>query len=53
VYGASAYRADPHAGPPALVVGYGGLPESGVRTAVDQLALALAECTQRQRSGGP
>jgi GntR family transcriptional regulator / MocR family aminotransferase len=53
VYGASAYRADPHAGPPALVVGYGGLPESGVRTAVDQLARALAECTQRQRSGGP
>jgi GntR family transcriptional regulator/MocR family aminotransferase len=53
VYGASAYRATPQSGSPALVVGYGGLPESGIREAVRHLALALAECGEtyrRQRS---
>ena len=43
VYGASRHRARPQSGPPALVVGYGGLPESGIRDAVRHLALALAE----------
>ncbi len=47
VYGASAYRAEPRSGPPGLVVGYGGLPESGIREAVEQLAQVLAECGQR------
>jgi GntR family transcriptional regulator/MocR family aminotransferase len=42
VYGAGAYRAKPLAGPPSLVVGYGGLPESRIREAVKQLALVLA-----------
>ena len=49
VYGASAYRAKPQSGPPALVVGYGGLPESSIREAVKHLALALAECGETYR----
>jgi GntR family transcriptional regulator/MocR family aminotransferase len=44
VYGASSYRARPQSGRPALIVGYGGLKESGIREAVRHLALALAEC---------
>jgi GntR family transcriptional regulator/MocR family aminotransferase len=49
VYGAGGYRAKPQCGPPALVVGYGGLPESGIREAVKHLALALAECGEPYR----
>ena len=50
LYGAGAYRAKSLAGPPALIVGYGGLPESGIREAVRQLALVLAECGEPYRS---
>jgi len=49
LYGAGAYRAKPQSGPPALVVGYGGLPEAQIREAVKQLALALAECGEPYR----
>jgi len=34
VYGGGAYRAKPLAGPPAILVGYGGLPESTIPEAV-------------------
>jgi GntR family transcriptional regulator/MocR family aminotransferase len=46
LYGAAAYRATPLAGPPALIVGYGGIPESSIREAVRQLVLVLAECSE-------
>jgi GntR family transcriptional regulator / MocR family aminotransferase len=41
--GASSYRAIPKAGPPALVLGYGGLEESAIAEAVRQLAALLRE----------
>jgi GntR family transcriptional regulator/MocR family aminotransferase len=44
VYGARAYRALPRLGPPALIIGYGGLCESEMPESVRQLALAVAEC---------
>jgi GntR family transcriptional regulator / MocR family aminotransferase len=47
VYGAAAYRADPCLGPPALIIGYGGLSESEMAESVRQLALAVAECSRR------
>ena len=43
VYGASAYRANPGSGPPALLVGYGGIAESEMPAAVKHLSLAVAE----------
>jgi GntR family transcriptional regulator / MocR family aminotransferase len=49
VYGAGSYRAKPSSGPPGLIVGYGGLPEAGIREAVRQLASVLVECGQRSR----
>jgi GntR family transcriptional regulator / MocR family aminotransferase len=49
VYGARAYRANPRLGPPALVVGYGGLDESEMAEGVRQLALAIAECRLESR----
>jgi GntR family transcriptional regulator/MocR family aminotransferase len=52
VNGASAYRATPQSGPPALVVGYGGLHEPSIREAVRDLALALAECGETYRRQG-
>jgi GntR family transcriptional regulator / MocR family aminotransferase len=41
VYGARAYRANPRIGPPALIVGYGGICESEIPEAVRQLAFAI------------
>jgi GntR family transcriptional regulator/MocR family aminotransferase len=53
VYGARAYRADPRLGPPALILGYGGLSESEMPESVRQLALAVADCSRRSpRHGG-
>jgi GntR family transcriptional regulator/MocR family aminotransferase len=43
--GASIYRADPAAGPPALVLGYGALQEDRIGEAVKQLATVLRECS--------
>jgi GntR family transcriptional regulator/MocR family aminotransferase len=43
VYGAASYRARPSSGPPALVVGYGALPEERIDEAVRQLARVLGE----------
>jgi len=50
LYGAGPYRAKPLGGPPALIVGYGALPESRMREAVRQLAAVLAECGEPRRS---
>jgi GntR family transcriptional regulator/MocR family aminotransferase len=50
VYGGGAYRAKPVAGPPAIVVGYGGLPESTIPEAVSALAQVLTECGQPRSS---
>jgi GntR family transcriptional regulator / MocR family aminotransferase len=49
VYGGGAYRAKPLAGPPAILVGYGGLPESTIPEAVRELAQVLMECGQPKR----
>jgi GntR family transcriptional regulator / MocR family aminotransferase len=49
VYGFSVYRARARAAEPALVVGYGGLPESSIREAVRHLREALAECGEPRR----
>ena len=43
--GASIYRADPGAGSPALVLGYGALQEDGIGESVKQLATVLRECS--------
>jgi DNA-binding transcriptional MocR family regulator len=43
--GASIYRANPNAGPPALVLGYGALKEGSVGEAVKMLATVLHECS--------
>jgi GntR family transcriptional regulator / MocR family aminotransferase len=43
VYGARAYRAHPREGPPALLMGYGGIDESAIAAGVDQLAAAVTE----------
>jgi GntR family transcriptional regulator / MocR family aminotransferase len=51
VYGGGAYRAKPLAGPPAILVGYGGLPESTIPEAVRELAQILTECGRPKRSG--
>jgi GntR family transcriptional regulator / MocR family aminotransferase len=50
VYGGADYRAKRLTGPPTLLVGYGGLPESTIPEAVKQLAFVLAECGQRTSS---
>jgi GntR family transcriptional regulator/MocR family aminotransferase len=50
IYGASAYHAKPLTGPPALVLGYGGLAEERIGEAVRQLIAALAECSPPRRS---
>src|SRR5262245_29154764 len=44
VCGASIYRANPNAGPPALVLGYGALQAGAVDEAVRMLATVLREC---------
>jgi len=44
VYAARIYRANPRKGPPALLVGYGGIPESAIPEGVAQLAAAIAHC---------
>jgi len=46
VYGASDYRANPRSGPPALLVGYGGIAESEMPAAVKHLSLAFAESSR-------
>jgi threonine dehydratase len=46
VYGGGAYHAKPLAGPPVILVGYGGLPESTIPEAVRELAQVLMECSQ-------
>jgi GntR family transcriptional regulator/MocR family aminotransferase len=51
VYGARAYRANPRQGPPALLIGYGGISESDMPEGVRQLAMALAECRTSQPTG--
>jgi DNA-binding transcriptional MocR family regulator len=43
VYGARSYHARPDCARPALLIGYGGLPESRIRPAVAQLAEAFAK----------
>ena len=48
VYGAREYRANPRVGPPALIVGYGGICEAGIPEAVRQLAFAI-EAARRNR----
>lgn len=50
VYGGGAYRAKPLAGPPAILVGYGGLAEPTIPEAVRELAVVLIECGQPKRS---
>jgi GntR family transcriptional regulator / MocR family aminotransferase len=52
VYGGGAYRAKPMAGPPAILVGYGGLPESTIPEAVKELAVVLTECGEPKRATG-
>ena len=47
VYGGADYRAKRLAGPPTLLIGYGGLQESTIPEAVNELALVLAEYGQR------
>jgi len=42
VYGAAPYRAKPHSGPPALVLGYGGLEENNIGDGVAHLARVLS-----------
>ena len=49
VFGGARYRAKPLAGPAAILVGYGGLPESTIPEAVQELARVLAECGQPKR----
>jgi GntR family transcriptional regulator / MocR family aminotransferase len=49
VYAGADYRAKPRAGPPTILVGYGGLPESTIPEAVQQLAKVLIECGQPRR----
>jgi GntR family transcriptional regulator/MocR family aminotransferase len=50
VYGGGDYRAKSRAGPPAILVGYGGLPESTIPEAVRELAQVLTECGQPRSS---
>jgi GntR family transcriptional regulator/MocR family aminotransferase len=50
VYGGGVYRAKSRAGPPAILVGYGGLPESTIPEAVRELAQVLTECGQPRSS---
>jgi GntR family transcriptional regulator/MocR family aminotransferase len=40
----AARTANPRKGPPALLVGYGGIPESAIPEGVAQLAAAIAHC---------
>jgi GntR family transcriptional regulator/MocR family aminotransferase len=49
VYGASAYRATPAAGAPALVLGYGNLQEEDIVPGVRQLADVVDECRPRRK----
>jgi GntR family transcriptional regulator / MocR family aminotransferase len=49
VYAGGPYRAKPLAGPPAILVGYGGLAESAIPEAVKALAAVLTECGQAKR----
>jgi GntR family transcriptional regulator/MocR family aminotransferase len=48
VYGARSYHARPDCARPALLIGYGGLPESRIRPAVAQLAEAFAKGLARR-----
>jgi len=48
VCGASIYRANPDAGPPALVLGYGALQAGAVEEAVKMLATVLREYSPRR-----
>jgi GntR family transcriptional regulator/MocR family aminotransferase len=43
VFGARKYRGDPEAGPPALVLGYGGVDESKIDEGIRRLAAVLHE----------
>jgi len=49
IYGGGAYRAKALAGPPTIVVGFGGLPESIIPEAVKEFAAVLTECGQPKR----
>jgi GntR family transcriptional regulator/MocR family aminotransferase len=51
VFGARSYRANPGNGPPALIVGYGGIVESDIPEGVDRLAQAIGECSRRKAGG--
>jgi GntR family transcriptional regulator/MocR family aminotransferase len=44
VYGARPYRANPRVGPPALIVGYGGISETRIDEGVRQLAAVVTAC---------
>lgn len=51
LYGAGAYHARPADAPPALVLGYGGLPEETIDDAVRELAVVLREARQKSDTG--
>src|SRR5262249_49202992 len=51
VYGAGAYRANPRQGPPALIVGYGGIGETEIPEGVRQLAFAIEEVRRKSANG--
>jgi GntR family transcriptional regulator/MocR family aminotransferase len=53
VYGARPYRAKPAGAAPALVVGYGGLPETRIREAVKHFTAVLAECGEPSLRSSP
>jgi hypothetical protein len=53
VYGARPYRAKPAGAAPALVVGYGGLPETRIRGAVKHFTAVLAECGEPSLRSSP
>lgn len=44
VYGAAAYRANPRVGPPALIVGYGGISDTRIDEGVRHLAAVVSAC---------
>jgi GntR family transcriptional regulator/MocR family aminotransferase len=50
VYGATAYRADRRSTSPALLVGYGALPEENIREAVNHLARVFHEMRSSPKS---
>jgi GntR family transcriptional regulator/MocR family aminotransferase len=48
VYGARPYRANPRMGPPALIVGYGGISEARINEGVTELARVIEQCSNKR-----